>query len=195
VEAQSSRRPTIGDMMILVATSCVALSMARLLDHFRLKNNSSIINGISVYFFIDTWIAPWLIWLSIAYVTMRLRRPRQPLRLILGQPGAVSALLCIVAIVFGGLLFLGRFVLAFSPMTSRRAGVWSSSRSLMLLVTQIIGNVISFGGTLVLGSWLTMTLLGRFRREPGWIDGLGIVVGAGWIAADLVRWISFQILV
>jgi hypothetical protein len=39
----------------------------------------------------------------------------------------------------------------------------------------------------IVGGWIGLLLFGRLRRERGWIDGFGILVGIFWSVTTLMR--------
>jgi hypothetical protein len=90
---------------------------------------------------------------SLAFVLMRLRRPRPPLGSVLLQPGMVAVEAMLAGVVFG----LGLAV-------SEVAAIYG-----MLALSSA-----------VLLAWAALALAGWWRPEPGWIDRLGRALGIGW---------------
>lgn len=105
---------------------------------------------------------------SLAFVLIRIRKPRPPLGHVLLQPGmvAVGAMLAGLVIAFG-LLVLG--------------------------VAAVFG-MLALSST-VLVAWTALALTGRWRPEPGWIDRFGRALGVCWcllIPVSLVLIVVFR---
>ena len=52
----------------------------------------------------------------------------------------------------------------------------------------VLGQFIEPATMAVTGAWLALWLAGMWRRERTWVDNLGIAVGVGWIALDVLAW-------
>ena len=48
----------------------------------------------------------------------------------------------------------------------------------------------SLAGTAVLVAWLILALSGRWRRERGWIDAVGLVLGLVWVGLLGLDWLA-----
>jgi hypothetical protein len=162
--------------MILVAATATALTITQMVDAtppFRW-----VYLYIRVGFFIEKYLLPWLIALSWAMMAIRLRRPRPLLLRLWRQPGAIASAMIVLATVLVASQVVAR------NMTIPRAHYmyipWNQSeeRDLFLLFFD--------GSMLIAGTWAALVLTRRMRCEPGWIDGLGTVVGATWVVAKLV---------
>ncbi len=173
LDAERCRRFTLGDAMILVAAVAVGLAISRFGIEFMWRDLSRIQVPR-----LDTWMA-WknflfgpnqlainatrfanlivlnnLVWLVLAVVLIRLRRPRPPLRALWRQPGFAA---CASPVVGFAVCLLASLVIPESPVASKVFG----------------------GGLVAVGplSWLILRGTRTWRAEPGWIDRLGRVIG------------------
>ena len=116
-------------------------------------------------------LIPFLLILPLAQLLFRFRRPRPPISMAVVQPGTAAS----VVLVLSFLALFELSALGFLPP--------------LPLVRQAVG------GVSVALAWTVLAISGRWRREPGWIDRTGRVVGAAWAAtAALVvgTWIVGQ---
>jgi hypothetical protein len=105
-----------------------------------------------------------LIGLTLAFLALRLRRPRPPLRTLLRQSGMVAVL----AMIFG--LFLGTGLLLYA-FPGR--------------VDSFTAAPIAIGGSVAV-AW-TVLVLGRLQEpDPGWVGRLGRLLGSVSIVAALL---------
>jgi hypothetical protein len=118
--------------------------------------------------FVLSWAGPTLLaaW-SYAFLVLRFRSNPLPRRRLARQPGliacGVAAALIPVTLTLSTLGFLWRH--------DRFPFTWFDlPRSLP-----------GFIGQAVAGAWVATAFAGRWRREPGWLDRMGIGVGTGWI--------------
>lgn len=167
----------IGDGMILVATAAICCAFGRMAWEFfairfdkRIQLTNELIQfgeppgpdaryaGSLALHVILVLIVSSLIWM-VAFLVLRLIRPRPPMRPIAQQPGsvAVAAMLAgsIVAIVPPWHLFTSKVV---DTMTLR-LGILAASVPL---------------------AWLALAIAGRWRPERSWIDRLGGAIGLCW---------------
>jgi hypothetical protein len=193
----SCRRANLGDAMILIIAAALAMAITKQVDahpHFILIGqveigaNDSQAMGATLW--IAKWISPWLFTMAGALLVIRFRQPRTRFRRIWRQPGAVASILGIVGLIFVALVSLGVPPLYNFMLTLR--GIPDTNTNPPRELASIVGEATLYSGTLIFGSWLTLALAGRFRREPGWIDGLGIVVGSCWITAHLISWVCYR---
>lgn len=176
MQAISCRRPNLGDGMILVVASAIALGITRQVEPPPYLVNLGPTFGAT--FAVQKWGLPWLVALAWAVMTIRLRRPRPSLRRIWRQPGAVGLAMAVVSSLYAGILILGRSLkLAFFGYPSGLSVSWSVGNYLAMMINA--------GGMLIAGSWLALALTRRLRRERGWIDGLGFLIAIAWVVADL----------
>jgi hypothetical protein len=116
-------------------------------------------------------VVPFLLILPLAQLAFRIRRPRPPMNRALLQPGTAAS----VALVLSFLALFELSALGFLPPSP--------------LVRQAVG-----GGSVAL-AWVVLAISGRWRREPGWIDRTGRLVGAAWATTAVLivgTWIVGQ---
>ena len=97
----------------------------------------------------------------LAWIVVRLRRPRASWRGLLRQPGTVAVLAMILGLFWGTGALLTLFPDFFDS--------WSAAPS-------------AIGGAVAL-AWVALALSRRWQAEPGWIDQVGRMLG--WIAIGL----------
>ncbi len=182
------RKPTVLDALAMVAAVAVGLAWTR---HFQSFENGSEVypapDDVPPDFFRIRVFAWWILCLShcVAVVTLgvlllRLRKPRPRLRSLTRQPGAVAC----GAVVFAVSVAFAHFLI---------------DRSISLIEDQSwdgLGQFLYFSlysshnhhsGVVVASAWLLLALSGRWRREPGWIDGLGIALGIFWMVHPIFQ--------
>jgi hypothetical protein len=126
------------------------------------------------------WIGPvFLSAGSLAFLVLRLLPPRPARHRIARQPGLIASVSVTVAVAV-----VTAFELAKMASHHALAGI----NSLGAFFAE-------YSGFVVLGSWLTLILGGRWRREPGWIDLGGTMIGFGWLVTWLVQWVWIAFLV
>ncbi|MFO0955968.1 MAG: hypothetical protein U0800_00720 [Isosphaeraceae bacterium] len=149
--------------------------------------------------------------MTLACLVFRLRRPRPPRRRLWVQPGAAAMLACALLFAARGVEVageIGRSSIKSVPPARVRIEdstyLLHACRPLGLRVGVIPlaynGRVWSFDaiclgiqfaefsapcGLTVAAVWLVLALSGRWRPEPSWIDRLGRLVGAAWIACAI----------
>jgi hypothetical protein len=197
MQSGSCRRPNLGDAMILVVAAALAMAITKQVDAWPRFDviGQDVIGAFNAQateatLWVAKWISPWLLTLAGALLVIRFRQPRPRFRRIWHQPGALASTLGILALIFVGLVSLGRPTFLFFILLLGSFPGPNTNPPMRL--ADILGEATSYGGTLILGSWITLALAGRFRREPGWIDGLGILVGSCWITAHLIFWVSLR---
>jgi hypothetical protein len=132
--------------------------------------------SIAIHWGSVVWYAFWvfqvlLLSMTPAFLLIRLRRPRPPLRAMLKQPGTVAGL----AVVIGYLLVAG----------------WLH-RFYVGGIDFRIGNAIAVGGT-VLVAWAILALSRQWESEPSWVDRMGRLIGATAIVLAVVAFVQFGI--
>jgi hypothetical protein len=176
------RRPNLGDGMILIIAAALALAGVRQYDQGPLAGLGYSSTSIRLIFWIEEWINPWLVTMAGAALAIRLRKPRPPCRRIWRQPGTIASALGLLGLVFALLLVLGRFaVVNLRP--------WPSTRNPVLGFAATNHYAISLGAPMILGAWLIMAIPSRLRREPGWIDALGTIIGICSILINTTFWL------
>jgi hypothetical protein len=185
MRAESRRRFTIVDGMVLVAALGVGFAATRLhsvpyLDHFNLPA--------PWYRRYTTWILRWLVtagpcmgMLSTAVVVLSLRPPRPALRRRLRHPGIVAA-------------YMATFGLLFSAwpraavLTAYAIGTTANHRWETAVLIGALAN-----GSAIASGWLVLWLARRFRPEPRALDRLGRALGVYWITTAALANVSLAI--
>ncbi len=124
-------------------------------------------------------VAAWIIHVSTRFMSMamlgllimRLRRPRPPLRRLSRQPGAVACTAAVVAMAASGSVILSLSLFRTVHISSLDQHTW-------LLFLGPISPAVTY-------AWILLWLSGRWQSEPSWIDRLGRLFGAYWIALGL----------
>lgn len=155
------RKFTLADIMILVAASAAGLALARTV----LKTQNS-----PWYFAYPMGAgSPIVLGLTVGLLVIRLRKPRPAARRLFRQPGAAASLVALASVAVWS-VFLGI-----------AAGSGNPDRGL-----DGFSYVGFSAGPAVLGAWILLGITQTGRREPGWIDRLGLALGCAWIALMLL---------
>jgi len=194
------RRPTLIDVMVLIAASAVGFAWLRepLPNGFR-----DILTVIPTYgwygeIILRGIVMPlaraagyWLTPFTLALLALRLRGPRPRWRRLLRQPGTVATLAALLTIACELLIILVPSVLG-AAWESRGVGfpIACLRRCQALQTSGVFGQSYLFPtpGLVVLVSWIALCLDGRWRGEASWIDRAGRLVGIGWVAAFGLVW-------
>lgn len=182
----SCRKLTLLDVMVLVAAAAISIYLSKLHHEDLTARNAYDWRGnlaawtrpwlLSYAEWVKGWAFCWLVPLSWAFLAIRIRQPRPCLRRLLQQPGmAALALTGLLMIFIGALYVTRRILLPPSP------AYWFLGYRLNRLAEQ--------GGLMAASAWILLALSRRCRREPGWIDWLGTLLGTCWIASWLSRFI------
>jgi hypothetical protein len=114
--------------------------------------------------------------LSLGLLLLRLRgRPVGRIRCAGRSPGAVAGLAVLISVSLDVLHALVVF-----PVGIIEDGFERSYYDLLYM--QISGQN---AGLAVAVAWALLVISGRWRREPGWLDAAGIVLGAVWLLQSL----------
>jgi hypothetical protein len=176
-----SRRFTVGDAMILIVALALWLALARpaiilIVDavrrepHYRLRTWAG---AVSLGRMINVVLLNFLFFFLPAFLILRLKRPRPPLRAAILQPGLAAcaavvvgflvllpfALLDIPGPAGGAIAMTGQFLLAFAPLLA----------------------------------WIALIVKGRWKPEANWIDRLGRVLGILWTICLPVHLLLIQL--
>jgi hypothetical protein len=172
------RRFNLGDAMILVAATALGFAWAPPYLYKVWANVAGVTVGQwvgaspwsasvgrkdgAIYLMVSAMAVLWTITnaLKVAYLLVRLRKPRPSLRELAFQPGVVVCEALMIA-------FVGcwvRFALRWPP-----PDVWE---------------VIYQG--MVPAAWAALAMLGLWRPEPGWIERLGFTLGICWTAHGML---------
>jgi hypothetical protein len=178
---QTPRSFTLFDAIVSVAAMGLALAFARLSLIYMWSNLRTIPIGgpagwagvwtylrtrtdvtVSIVMFTFSWLDSLLLCWTLAYVIMRLRKPRPPLRRLVRQPGMVA---CEVWL-------LGMFL-----------GICLQVEAYPLLAPIAVVST----GFAIPTTWAILALRGRWDTEPSWIDRLGRGLGVCWSAIILLQ--------
>ncbi len=200
------RRPTLFDVMTLIAATAIGLAISQLgwprgmLPGAPPVTGTVTSNGVTVSFTTATppassgypsrrWAAPVAQWTAPgfpvlaawtgAYLASRLRAPRPRRRRLIRQPGLAAAVAALAVLIVEAPAVVG------IAWLDGRFGWATPSR-----VAQVAANatvlLAHHAGLAVAVAWLTLALAGRWRAERGWIDRWGRALGCAWIAAGLL---------
>jgi hypothetical protein len=174
IDKPRSRPFTLGDAMILVIALALGLALARpIIGSLAFKIRSVPPNyfrtpgaALALGRTLNSILLSFLFFLLPAFVVLRLKRPRAPLRSLIHQPGfAACAAPCAV-------------FLASVPFA-------------LLADSGLAGQVIEVGVRVVLIgaaplAWVSLFATHRWYPEPSWIDRFGRILGALWIVSSPV---------
>ena len=138
--------------------ACVLEKLGR--DHW----SSVLFYGLRVFEF-------FLLGMTPAFLLVRLRRPRPPIRALLRQPGSVAGL----AIIFGQVWVTG----------------WLHRLFFGRLNDPTV-TAIAVGGTVTL-AWALLALSRKWEAERSWVDRLGRLLGVAAIVTGAVAYSVFGI--
>ena len=170
----------ISDALILVAATAVGCSLVErgsLSASWEIGLNSRSYYPIPVA--IGIAASPVLVAWTLAAAAIRLRPPRPRFRLLARQPGAMACLS--VSACFPALF-------AISLVHASRTSNWRPGEA---IPNQCFYRLIHIMPLVVVASWFTLWLNGRWRPEPSAIDRFGRLIGVGWIALDLFEEIAY----
>ncbi len=173
------RRFNLGDAMILIAAGAIGLAQARVAIEFMWRDLATIKVPR-----LDSWVAwqgflfganqllvnathfgtaillTFLIWLILAVLIIRLRRPRPPARSLFRQLGFAACAWPVLAFAVG-------FPISLLPLPPVVMGI------VAILVLAAAPT-----------SWFLLIASRTWQGEPGWIDRLGRIVGAGLMVSS-----------
>jgi hypothetical protein len=202
-EPARCRKFALSDAMILIAGTTLFLAMtdylfAHLAEEFvnlcrrTVENRSSVWEHWPVFWvairrsltgtlqFFDHILGGFLGGMVLAFLVLRGKRPRPPLRVLLRQPGTVAVL----AMIFGALWIVGPLDYLFYPTVG--SGQWISihpSQTVSLAV-----------GGCVTVAWAILALSRRWQAEPGWIDRMGRWLGVAAIVRMMLGILIYAVL-
>lgn len=169
---------TVLDAMILTAATAAGLASYSSAG-FRPENFLQYANDTEtyVYLFVNYLVRsahPFLRAWGVAWIVIRLRKPRPRWRRLTRQPGVSAMLAACLGWAFGLVsLFLG-CLRWFHETPGIPTLNFHNVESILL------------GGFGVIVAWSVSVLVGCWRPEPTWIDRLGRALGVGWIASFLL---------
>jgi hypothetical protein len=160
---------TLGDAMILIIALALGLAIARpgigiVVDAFRSVPRNHFRTGagaIQLGRFLNIVLLNFLFFLLPAFLILRLKRPRAPLRSMIAQPGFAA---CTAPIAF---------FLAFLPLEL------CAPSGLARQVMEITAQVLLVAAVPL--AWASLIATRRWDPEPSWIDRMGRILGGLWM--------------
>jgi hypothetical protein len=175
---------TLGDAMILIIALATGLSFARsnlrvlVFQIPRYPLHDFLTRGVAVPLgrALTMLMLHSLYFLLPAYLILRLKRPRAPLRSLIRQPGmAACAALGAVLLVLLLVVLLLRVLVPLRGLTGEVVGV--GSLSLIVVAAPL--------------AWVALMVTHQWHPEPHWIDRLGRVLGGLWTVSALAGFFLF----
>lgn len=191
--AKPCRNFTISDALVLIAAIAIGFAWTRFYLNSewggesypdiegRLGPVSAFHHGVEVVNWWTTGVSNCLAVVTIALLILRLRGgPRRRLRYLTRRPGTVAG---------GAVLLTVSWDLLYAMIevsgAALRAGSYDSIWQFTLL--ELSGHN---AGVAVAAAWTLLALSGRWRREPGWLDGMGTALGVYWLLQDLLAYFA-----
>jgi hypothetical protein len=164
----------VADLLILVAATALSLAWLRAPLERRLTfiSDGRVIDNVRPATLVGAAFA--VTW-GAAVILIRWRHRRQAEEKLRHGPGFLAC----VAATAAALVKLAALLIW---------GAFEKFRFESWYVPSILGQLIEPAAIGVLASWLTLWLLGLWRRERTLIDDLGIVVGLSWLGLETVAW-------
>jgi hypothetical protein len=180
VSSKPHRKFTLIDTIVLVAATAGGMALVRSSGReFKISADMEgwlwyavlIRQGIGLsHYFLITW--------GPALLVIRLLPPRPMLRKVWRQPGTIACCATILAVSLQAPIFL----VLVGGMDAREAFLKGFLTDSYFMGAQDIAAVVFS----VLGSWLTLVLIGWWRPQPDWIDRLGRFLGFAWIVEYVI---------
>jgi len=180
------RRFGVMDTVILVAALAVAATSIRPFVQF----GTGMVSFFEEYFpsvkrtaytdVVLNAVEPWLAALTVAFIVIRLRRPRPPFRRLVRQPG-MAACLAVLTLMAVNCVAVGTAL-----------AILGTPREEEALYGRFVMPILHKAGGGVAAVWLVMGLARVCRPEPGWIDRAGRLLGLCWVLIFLAgTWDGF----
>ena len=174
---QPHRRFNLGDVMVLVAASAIALILLQTAVGLRLFTptpKSLPIRNLIEYLSVGGGCI--LVPLTLALIVSSLRDRRASRRDDLQSVGFVSCVVLVLAAILPVVYFVVRVV---------KAQEWHPddgiNHELAVGFNNMFGVLKLEAGPMIAGAWLALALTGRWRVGPSWTDRVGCLVGACYI--------------
>ncbi len=186
---------TLLDLLLLIAAVGLGLAWTRHYQHteqgFESYPVPDEVGGfVPARFFPNYRLAVILWWIvglyhCVAVVTMallalRLRRPHARLRRLTCQPGTVACAAVTLAVCVE---MIEQIPSAIQSYLLGGQPWWDVGH---LAYWDMDG---PYESVAVAAVWLLMVSSRRWKREPGWIDGFGIILGAFWLITPPIIWL------
>jgi hypothetical protein len=117
-----------------------------------------------------------LLCITLAFFAVRLRGEGPPLRRLARRPGTAACLAALPPVA----MLAGAYIVV-NAVPGRVLEFWYA----MLLLAYLPGPAVA-------GTWLTMAISGRWHASRDWVEGLGLLIGACWIALTLLALYSLR---
>jgi hypothetical protein len=163
-----NRKLTLADGMILIAAVAAWFAVIRMTAPVK-----GVPPRVLVVLNLLLLVVDSLVPLSLAWLAIRLRQPRPRLRRLARQPGFAAC--AVIAVTTTAVTAVGMI-----PIVARIG--WINPAILLLISVHGVGLA-------VLGSWLTLILVGCWRPSPDWFDRTGRAVGVLAILCLVTPWI------
>ena len=178
------RRLRLLDIMILVAAMAFGLPAYRSMPFSDMLERFDHLRGFwHVYvmiMFFWTCTVPFILPATLALAIIRLLPPRPRLRAMAGMPGTL------------GVGIAAALLIAYCPIDTLPLAVYGDFTLTPAVYIYLIGipKVLGCG---ILGAWLTLAALGRFRRPADRLDALCSALCVYWMLSGLMN-ASFMVL-
>jgi hypothetical protein len=126
-----------------------------------------------------TFATPMAVSLTMALLVLRNRQPRPPWRRLMRRPGTMACLAPSCGWAFG--VMFAAAAMADGGADELR---WPGSPGLWIEVFSLAASFLA--GFAVAITWIILVAIRRWHPEPSWLDRLGRLAGAGWIALSLL---------
>jgi hypothetical protein len=177
------RHFSLADALVLIAALGLALDYLRMVAPAMVVSYSHLGSSSAFLRIYILWLWTWPVFLSagsLALLVIRLLPPRPGLRRVARQPGLIAS-----ASASGAVAILSAFEV------TRLANHGTLSR----IHSELTSSWADSCGLVVFGAWLPLILGASWRREPGWIDLWGTIIGFAWLLTLAVSrlWRAFAI--
>ncbi len=181
--AKPGRKFTILEMLVMIAAVAVGLAWSRYYEryvnwewHLIAPDDEPSHQCVEIVKWWVDGLSYCLVVVSISLFILRVvARPRRRIRHLARSPGLVAGGAVLLTVTLDILYAL------FGFMVSLREGPFYDSFCEFTYLTISDRNP----GLAVAVAWTLLASSARWRREAGWLDGMGIILGAIWILRSL----------
>jgi hypothetical protein len=121
-------------------------------------------------------VSPFVAMMTLAFLPIRLLRPRPRFRQLARQPGMIGACGACLSLALIVLTVLCGLVVS---VNTGRNPMWFSVEAAVYFSHLCVG-------LSVLASWMTLVVGRRWRAEASWVDRFGRALGVWWVVAGLL---------
>ncbi len=190
------RRITIADAMLLVMGTAIGIAWTRywlLLEQDSYEAGLDRLTGFARNMRLARWWAEALscciLSLSVTWMVVRLRKPRLSIRRLSRQPGFVSTTAALTAFAVDSFFDITAWMTGLIQVFD--APRWSLAWWGDVWEDMILSLCLRTLCAAVVVAWLLLAISGRWRREPGWIDGIGTALGFYWLLVPPLLSVSY----